>query len=205
MKGVFVTGTGTGVGKTTVSAWLVLHWEADYWKPVQTGTRDGWDADVIRQVAPRARIHPSAYAFPEPLSPHAAAAHARASIDLEAIRPPICSPAADRLLVVEGAGGVLVPLSAKHLMVDLIVRLELPVVIAADSGLGTINHTLLTVEALRQRRIEPVGVVLNGPADPDNAEAIARYGRTRILGTLPRLGNIDEDLAALPPPAWRPK
>ncbi|MBY0429867.1 MAG: dethiobiotin synthase, partial [Rhodospirillales bacterium] len=162
MTGVFVTGTDTGIGKTLVSAWLVRHWRADYWKPVQTGTVEGRDLDVIRrQGVPgdgrRPTLFPSAYEFSAPLSPHAAAALEGAEIVLDRLTAP-----ASELLVVEGAGGALVPLNGQFLMVDLMVRLGLPVLVVARSGLGTINHTLLTLEALRARHLRIAGVVMSG-------------------------------------------
>ncbi len=198
MSGVFVTGTDTGVGKTMIAAWLVLSWRAEYWKPVQSGTLEGWDADVIRQLAPDAVIHPSRHALPEPLSPHQAAARAGRRIGLGDFR----LPATSRPLVVEGAGGVLVPLNETELMVDLMTHLGLPVLVVARSGLGTINHTLLTLEALRRRQLPIAGVILNGPPNPDNRDAIERFGAAPVVGELPPL----PDAAALrrhPPLAWQ--
>ncbi len=199
MIGAFVTGTDTGIGKTWVSAWLVRSWQADYWKPVQSGTLDGCDAEVIRRVAPEAEIHPSAHSLPEPLSPHEAARLAGVTIRLGDFQP----PPTVRPLVVEGAGGVLVPLNATDLMIDLMGRLGLPVVVVARSGLGTINHTLLTLEALRRRGLEPAGVILNGPSNPANRQAIEHFGRIAVVGELPRLDGV-AGLIAHPPLAWRP-
>ncbi len=199
MTGAFVTGTDTGIGKTWVSAWLVRSWRADYWKPVQAGTIEGCDADVVRQAAPGAVIHPSAHTLPEPLSPHEAARLAGVTISIEDFTlPPTGQP-----LVVEGAGGVMVPLNDKDLMVELMARLELPVVVVARSGLGTINHTLLTLEALRRRGIEPAGVILCGPPNPANRRAIEHFGRVAVVGELPPLGGL-ADLAAYPALPWRP-
>jgi dethiobiotin synthetase/malonyl-CoA O-methyltransferase len=199
VRGVFVTGTGTDIGKSWVSAWLVLSWNAAYWKPVQTGTALGCDADLIRQVAPAAQIHDSVYALEHPLSPHAAAARAGIDIRLDAF----ALPAGRRPLVVEGAGGVLVPLNRTELMADLMRRLGLPIVIVAASGLGTINHTLLTIEALRQRGLEPAGIVMNGPPAPDNRAAIEHFGRVTVVGALPRLPSLDA-LRATAPLTWQP-
>lgn len=198
MRGVFVTGTDTEVGKTVVSAWAVRSWRADYWKPVQSGSDDGTDAEEIRRLAEidAARIHPSTYVLRAPLSPHEAARRENEWIRLRAFR----LPETDRPLVVEGAGGVLVPLNEKDLMIDLMARLALPVLVVARSTLGTINHTLLTLAALRRKGLEVAGVVMNGPANPANREAIEHYGRTRVLAELPPLGGATpEALAALPP------
>ena len=199
MNGVFVTGTDTGVGKTLVSAWLVGRWRADYWKPVQSGSVEGTDSDVIARLVPDAVIHPPAYVFKAPLSPDQAARRENALIDLGRIR----LPATQNLLVVEGAGGALVPLRDDMLMIDLMARLGLPVLVVARSGLGTINHTLLTLEALRNRDLAIQGVVMNGPSEPENRAAIERFGRVRVLAELPGLPDAS-DLSSLPQPGWRP-
>ncbi len=203
-SGVFVTGTDTDVGKTVVAACLAAAWSANYWKPVQTGlSSDRGDSATVTDLAglPADRVFPPAYTFQAPLSPHAAAAAERASISLAAIRP----PATSRLIVVEGAGGVLVPLNDTDLMVDLIRALGLPAILVARTTLGTINHTLLSLEALRHRGIEVAGVVLNGLENAGNREAIARYGRVRIVAELPRVERLTPDTvramaARIPPP-----
>lgn len=199
MSAVFVTGTDTGIGKTMVSAWLVRSWGADYWKPVQSGTIEGRDADVVRRVAPSARIHPSTYCLKAPLSPHEAARRQGLTIRTELF----LLPSTDAPLVVEGAGGALVPLNDRDLMVDLMVRLALPVLVVARSGLGTINHSLLTIEALRRRDLTVAGVVLNGPPDAANRAAIERFGRVRVVAELPPLAGSDA-LADHPPLEWQP-
>lgn len=183
-RGVFVTGADTDVGKTVVAACLVRAMGADYWKPVQTGTATAeTDAETVRRLAGigHDRIHPSAYEYPEPLSPHAAAANVDDQIRLAALN----LPNTDHLLVVEGAGGVLVPLNETDLMIDLIERLSLPVVVAVRSTLGTINHTLLTLGALRARGIAVLGVVMVGHPSRSNREAIERYGKVSVLAELP--------------------
>ena len=199
VRGVFVTGTGTDVGKTFVSTWLVRSWKAEYWKPVQTGTMDAWDADLIRRLVPNTRIHDSRHAFSDPLSPHAAAERAGVTIRLE----DFSLPETEAPLVVEGAGGVLVPLNDQDLMVDLMKRLDLPVLLVACSGLGTINHTLLSLEALRSRGLEPAGVILNGPPNPGNRTAIEKFGKVTVVAELPDLVDF-EALKQITPLAWRP-
>lgn len=187
-RGVFVTGTDTGVGKTVVAACLVHRWRAEYWKPIQTGLADEeGDSPTVARLAHPLHIHPPLYALAAPLSPEAAAARAAVSIDFDAFR----LPAGDAPLVVEGAGGVLVPLGGGRSMADLIGRLGLPVVLVARSTLGTINHTLLSLEALAARDCRVMGVVLVGPDAAENAAAIARLGHARILGCLPRLPVVD--------------
>lgn len=190
--GVFVTGTDTGVGKTVVAACLVRAWHAAYWKPVQTGlaTEDGDDTATVVRLAglPPARGHRPVHALQAPLSPHAAAAHEGVRIALDDFH----LPAGPQPLVVEGAGGVLVPLNDDgDLMIDLIARLGLPVVLVARTTLGTINHTLLSLAALRARGIAVAGVILNGPPNPGNRDAIARFGAARVLAELPWVERID--------------
>jgi malonyl-ACP O-methyltransferase BioC/dethiobiotin synthase len=188
--GVFVTGADTGVGKTVVSACLAKAWGADYWKPVQTGLAD--EAGDTRTVADLAglgpeRLHAPAYAFDPPVSPHLAAAAAGTRIGLEDFR----LPTSDRPIVVEGAGGALVPLNESASMLDLIARLGLPVVVVAADRLGAINHTLLTLETLRARGLQVLGVVLTGGPFGDNRAAIERHGRVRILAELPTAERLD--------------
>jgi dethiobiotin synthetase len=171
---VFITGTDTGVGKTTVARYLCNLWKADYFKPIQTGLEK--DSD---QMPEQTFIHPEAYHFKAPLSPHAAAEKEGKEIDLQKIQ----IPQSDRLIV-EGAGGVLVPLNKTHLMIDLIKHLGLPVIIVSRNQLGTINHTLLTLQALQDLPV--LGVVLSGE-DPTNVhhQTIESYGKTKIIGMMP--------------------
>ena len=187
MRGVFVTGTDTDAGKTVVAAALVAALGADYWKPVQSGADElpGGDTGVVARLTgrPRADFPPPAYVFQAALSPDQAA-------ELEGVRidpARIVLPARDRFLVVEGAGGLLVPLDGATLMIDLAARLGLPIVLAARTGLGTINHTLLSLEALARRGLPVAGVVFSGPDHPRNLETIRRLGGAPILGRIPRL------------------
>jgi malonyl-CoA O-methyltransferase len=190
VRGVFVTGTDTGVGKTVVSACLARAWDADYWKPVQTGLADGpSDTAAVAILAdlPKERLHAPAHAFDPPVSPHLAADQAGAwiaagNLDL---------PDSDRLTVVEGAGGALVPLNDHETMLDLMERLNLPVVLVAADRLGAINQTLLTLDALRARGLKVAGVILTGGPFADNAAAIARHGRVSILARLPQAERVD--------------
>jgi len=183
-QGVFVTGTDTGIGKTVVAATLVRAWQADYWKPVQTGlAEETGDTDTVARLsgADPERLHRPRWLLQAPLSPEDAAAPEGVVVALE----DFTLPASSRPLVVEGAGGVLVPLNRDVLMVDLMVRLGLPVVLVARSTLGTINHTLLSVEALRGRGLTLAGVILNGPPNPRNRAAIEAHGRLSVLAELP--------------------
>jgi dethiobiotin synthase len=190
LAGVFVTGSDTGVGKTVVSACLAKAWGADYWKPVQTGlAEEAGDTQTVAGLAGLgpARLHAPAYAFDPPVSPHLAAAGTQTHIALEDFR----LPASDRPIVVEGAGGALVPLNEIDSMLDLMARLDLPVVVAAADRLGAINHTLLTLEALRARGLKVLGVILTGGPFGDNRAAIERHGRVRILAELPTAERLD--------------
>lgn len=181
---VFVTGTDTGVGKTIACAWAMLHSDARYWKPVQAGL-DETDEAVIRGLtdADDDRIVPTVYALPEPLSPHEAARRAGIAIDMDAFM----LPDDGRPLVVEGAGGLMVPLNETALIIDLIAKLALPAILVCRTTLGTINHSLLSLEVLRARGIDITGVVLSGPDVSHNRTAIESYGKVRILGHIPPL------------------
>ncbi|QHC36254.1 dethiobiotin synthase [Komagataeibacter xylinus] len=206
--GVFVTGTDTDVGKTVSSAALVRAWNAAYWKPLQSGTDDApSDSMSLRHLTgPDAtRLYPPAASFGASLSPEDAARQADTRIDPDLITLPDHDPAAGPV-VVEGAGGVFVPIAPDYLMIDLMARLALPVVLVARSTLGTINHTLLSLAALRARGLRVAGVILNGPLEPVGREAIIRHGQVRILAQFPPITPMGPDavaqLAALLPP-WR--
>jgi dethiobiotin synthase len=203
-SGFFVTGTDTGVGKTVVSAALVqyLRGQGDvtYWKPIQTGIEQDDDTTEVGRLASCRveEIRVDGIRLPRPLSPHLSARLAGTSIDASALTLDRRghSGRAHRW-VVEGAGGVLVPINESTLMIDLMAQLGLPVVIAARSGLGTINHTLLTVDALRRRTIDVAGVVMVGDPNVENRRAIEQYGRVAVLGELPHFAPLTpERLAA---------
>jgi dethiobiotin synthetase len=188
LQGFFVTGTDTDVGKTLVSAWLMTHLDADYWKPVQAGTEPETDSATVRRLAEISaeRILPETYILPEAMAPHEAARRAGIRIDMAKLEP----PATDRLLVVEGAGGTLVPLTDEAYVIDLASELHLPVLLVARSTLGTINHTLLSIEALRRRGLPLAGVVMSGPETPHNRAAIERYGQINVIAEIPWLPSV---------------
>jgi dethiobiotin synthetase len=198
VQGFFVTGTDTDVGKTVVSAWLLSHLDACYWKPVQAGTEPETDSMTVRRLANvgEDRILPEAYILPEPLSPNEAAKRAGMVIDMNRLKAPAC----DRPLVVEGAGGLMVPLNDDSFVIDLAAEFRLPMILVARSTLGTINHTLLSLEALRRRGLFIAGVVMNGPETPHNRAAIERYGKTQVLAEIPWLEEVTNDaLKAIEP------
>ncbi|NKJ43110.1 dethiobiotin synthase [Novosphingobium sp. SG720] len=179
-----VTGTDTGIGKTVFSAALANALGAHYWKPVQSGLDDGADRDAVATLAqlPPERVLPEAYRLTQPLSPHRAAELDGLQIDPARLAPPELDN-----LVVEGAGGALVPITRGTLYADLFAWWNLPVIIVARTGLGTINHSLLTVEALRARGVPIHGIAFVGAANEDNEQTIAAMGKVRRLGRLDRL------------------
>lgn len=189
-KGYFVTGTDTNVGKTVLSALLVAALDAVYWKPVQTGATQGTDRESVRTWAGASeeRLLPERYIFDPAVSPHLAAREAGVRIDLDSFEFP--DTHAGRTWVVEGAGGVMVPLNERELMRDLMRRLGLPVVVAARTALGTINHTLLTLAALRDAHLDVRGVVLIGDENIENRRAIEQFGNIPVIGHIPLLESI---------------
>jgi dethiobiotin synthetase len=178
---IVVTGTDTGIGKTVASAALAWRLGASYWKPVQAGVEDGSDSEAVAQLA-GVEVLPEAYRLNTPCSPHLAAEIDGVTIDPTRLTP----PAAERL-VIEGAGGALVPVTRELLYADLFARWQLPVVIVARTALGTINHSLLTIEALRARRVPIAGMLFVGDEVADSQATICAIGRVRSLGRLPRL------------------
>ncbi|MGH9328445.1 MAG: dethiobiotin synthase [Terriglobia bacterium] len=190
---LFVTGTDTNVGKTVLSALLTVALEGIYWKPVQTGSEDGTDRATVMQLAglPEARTIEECYCFRPPVSPHLAAREAGMRIDLRRISLSACSPS--RRVIVEGAGGVLTPLNEHETMLHLIRHLGFPAVVASRTSLGTINHTLLTLEALRSARVETLGVVMLGPEHLENRRAIEAYGKVQVVGHVPVIETINRE------------
>jgi dethiobiotin synthetase len=190
MSGFFVTGTDTGVGKTVLSALLFAALDGMYWKPVQTGAIEGTDRDSVRLWAECAedRLLPERYCFDSPVSPHLASREAGVRIALDAFELP--ASLGNRPCIVEGAGGAMVPLNEHDLMIDLMRRFGLPVVVAARTSVGTINHTLLTLAALRAADLSVRGVVLIGAENMENRRAIEHYGNIRVVGYIPVLERI---------------
>ncbi|MBD2462322.1 dethiobiotin synthase [Oscillatoria sp. FACHB-1407] len=180
----FVTGTDTNVGKTVVSAMLTLGLEGTYWKPVQSGLEPMTDTDYVRSVTQLDETHflPERFRLTQPLSPHRSAELDGVEIHLADFQFPKVLPTYP--LIVEGAGGLLVPLNKTDLIIDLIQHLSLPVCLVARTQLGTINHTLLSIRQLQQANIPILGVIMNGELNPSNREAIAHYGQVPILGEL---------------------
>ena len=180
-----ICGTDTDVGKTVVSALVVQGLGATYWKPVQSGLEGGGDSGRLQALLqlPAERLLPEAYRLQTPVSPHWAAELEGITIDPARLALPAVAGA----LVVETAGGLLVPLRRDWLQIDQLAAWGLPVLLVARSGLGTLNHTLLSVEALRHRSIPLLGLVLNGPLHPDNPATLAAMAQAPVLAQLPPL------------------
>jgi dethiobiotin synthase len=173
-----------------------------YWKPIQTGTLEDDDTATVRWLAAcdEAELCEAGVRLAQPVSPHLAARLSGVSIDLETVVEGAAGFAASDRWIVEGAGGVLVPLNDTALMADLMVRLSLPVLVVARTTLGTINHTLLTIEAIRHRALTVAGVLLSGEPNRDNRNAIEAYGRVPVVGDVGRLPAVSpETLAAVAP------
>jgi dethiobiotin synthetase len=188
-----ICGTDTDVGKTIVSALFVQGLKASYWKPVQSGTEGGGDRQRVIDLLglPKERWQQEAYAFQAPVSPHWAAEREGRCIDPEQLK----LPDIDGPLVVETAGGLMVPLTRHWLQIQQLERWKLPVVLVARSELGTLNHTLLSLEALRGRNIAIIGLVINGPPHTDNSRTLNELGAVPLLCELPPL--VDLNAAAL--------
>jgi dethiobiotin synthetase len=189
---IVVTGTDTGIGKTVFSAGLVDLLGGVYWKPVQSGLGEETDSQAVARLAglPPERVLPEAFRLSQPLSPHRAAEIDGVAIDADRLAPP---PTA-RPLIIEGAGGLMVPLDHRTLFIDVFARWLAPVVLCARTSLGTINHTLLSIEALRTRSIPLLGIAFIGDEVPDTERVIAGFGKIRVLGRLPRLDPLSPDV-----------
>ncbi|MHC2466363.1 dethiobiotin synthase [Bradyrhizobium embrapense] len=189
---IVVTGTDTGIGKTIFSAGLAGFLGASYWKPVQSGLEEETDAQLVARLAGLAadRIVPERYRLRTPASPHQSAAIDGVRIDPAALDVP---DTRGRPLVIEGAGGLMVPLNDDTLYMDMFERWRLPVVLCARTVLGTINHSLLSVEALRRRRIDILGIAFIGESNPESERAICAFGQVRRLGRLPWLSPLTAD------------
>jgi dethiobiotin synthetase len=191
-ESVFVTGTDTNVGKTLLSALLVAALDGVYWKPIQTGAREGADRQTVIKLAeiPEERALPECYCFDPPVSPHLAAEASGVRIDLERIQPPrdVGSP-----VIAEGAGGILVPINDSQLMLDLARHIGYPILIASRTALGTINHTLLTVRALVCAKLPIKGVVMIGNRNRENERSIEHFAAVPIVGRIPWLDKINRE------------
>ena len=187
---IVVAGTDTGIGKTVFAAGLADLLGADYWKPIQAGLEGETDSAVVARLGGLSddRVVPERYRWQTPASPHHAAAIDGVRIAVESLEVP---DTGGRPLVIEGSGGLLVPLDRTTLYIDVFARWRLPVVLCARTALGTINHSLLSIEALRNRQIELLGIAFIGESYPESERAICEIGNVRRLGRLPRLSPLN--------------
>ena len=193
-KGFFITGTDTGVGKTFFTSILLQKFNYDYWKPIQTGTFIDNDTLNLKKILSSnyIKFYKSSYSLNKPLSPHLASKYQNILINMNKIK----KPKSFKPLIVEGAGGVLVPLNKNKLMIDLIKKIKFPVIIISKSILGTINHTLMTIEILKKNKVNIFGVVLNNikkkKEGDDNAKSIEDFGKVKVLLKIPFLKDINK-------------
>ena len=191
MAKYFITGIGTGIGKTLISAILTEKLKADYWKPIQSGDLDTSDSITLGSLISNTKtvIHPESYRLAQPLSPHLSARLDGIEIDLNKINMPLT----ENDLIIEGAGGLMVPLNEKELIIDLIKKLNVEVILVSQNYLGSINHTLLSVNLLKQYEIPIKGIIFNGDENVETEKYIQQYTKIKKLGSLPSLKNIDKE------------
>ncbi|WP_316803547.1 dethiobiotin synthase [Pedobacter nototheniae] len=194
MTKYFITGIGTGIGKTLISAILTEKLKADYWKPIQSGDLESSDSLTVKSLISNTKtiIHPESYQLTQPLSPHLSAALDDVKIDLENIT----APHTENNLIIEGAGGLMVPLNEDKLIVDLIKHLNVEVILVSQNYLGSINHTLLSINLLNQYGIKIRGIIFNGDENPENQRYILQYSKLKSLGYVPRLDVINQNNVA---------
>lgn len=187
----FITGIGTDVGKTIASAIVVEALEADYWKPIQAGDLDCSDTHKVKSRIsnPKSQFHSNAYALNTPASPHYAAEIDGITIDLKQIK----EPKTDNHLVIEGAGGILVPINDKDCIADLIQK-EYKVILVSRHYLGSINHTLLTIEALKNRKIDVAGIIFSGDENKATEEIILKKTSAKCIGRIDNEPYFDENV-----------
>ncbi len=186
MKRIFVTGIGTDIGKTVVSAIITEALQADYWKPVQAGNLDFSDTDRVKELVTNTKsfFHPETHRLQLPASPHQAAAAENIVINPVNFN----LPDTNNHLIIEGAGGLMVPLSRNFLIIDLIAQLNAEVILVSHNYLGSINHTLLSILGLQQRQIPIKGLIFNGPPNPATENFITEYsGLPKLAVLLPEL------------------
>lgn len=186
----FITAIGTDSGKTLVSSILVEALKADYWKPVQAGMPT--DSETVGSLISNelTKIHPETHLLKIPASPHAAAKFEHLSIQLD----DFVLPETDADVIIEGAGGVLVPLNDQDFVIDIAVALETPVILIANLYLGSINHTLLTVDYLKRNEIAVKGIIFNGESNLESERIIEKHSGYKVLLRLPKLGLVNKEV-----------
>ena len=189
-KTYFVTGIGTEIGKTISSAVLVEKLNADYWKPIQAGDLDNSDTLKVQNLITNkvSQFHPEAYRLTQPFSPHYAAELDGVEIELSKI----IIPKTNNNLIIEGAGGLMVPINQNELMIDLIKKLNVEVILISKNYLGSINHTLLSIESLKNRNISIKGIIFNGVKTEATESIIIKRTGLKFLGRVLEMDNIDK-------------
>jgi dethiobiotin synthetase len=192
MKPLFITGIGTDIGKTLISAILVEKLKADYWKPIQSGDLHNSDTMKVKSLITNATsvFHPESYRLTQPFSPHKSADIDGIIIELQSISLPKTS---NNTLIIEGAGGLMVPLNDREYIIDLIQELEAEVILVIKNYLGSINHTLLSLELLKARNIPVKGLIFNGENDSYSEQAILNHSKLSILGRVPIVDEINKE------------
>ncbi len=191
----FVTGIGTGIGKTICSAVLVEKLKADYWKPIQSGDLEQSDSLSIKSLISNTKtvIHPEKYRLTQPLSPHLSAKLDGVEIELKQLIP----PTTQNNLIIEGAGGLMVPLNEEELILDLIKNLAVEVIVVSQNYLGSINHTLLTINTLKQHHVKIKGIVFSGEENLESQRYILKYSGLHLIGRIPFLNNLSKEEISL--------
>jgi dethiobiotin synthetase len=189
-KPIFITGIDTGIGKTIVSAVLVEKLKADYWKPIQSGDLEWSDTNKVQSLVTNTTscFHPEAYRLSQPCSPHKSAAIDGINIDPQKI----VLPSTNNTLIIEGAGGLMVPLNNSFLMIGLIRHLGAEVILVSQNYLGSINHTLLSIYALKKEQIPIKGIIFNGTKDIYSKEFILEHSGLELLGHIPEYDPLDK-------------
>ncbi len=192
MRKIFVTGIGTDVGKTIVSAVLVEALKADYWKPIQAGTIPTTDSLLVKELIfnTQSKIYPEAFLLREPMSPHAAAELEHVEITIDKVKVPETT----NTLIIEGAGGLMVPLNKNELVIDLIKKCDAEVILVIQNYLGSINHSLLSIELLKQKKAKILGVIISGNENKASEEFILNYSRLKLLGRINKEVTFDKSV-----------
>ena len=188
-KRIIICGTDTDVGKTIVSSFFVQGLKGTYWKPIQSGTEEGTDTKTVCNLLSLepSRYLSEIYKFKAPVSPHWAAEQESGFIEPSNLK----LPDLDELIIIETAGGLMVPLNRDWLQIDQLKVWGAPIILVARTGLGTLNHTLLSLEALKHRNLDVLGIVLNGAPHKDNPKTLEQFGDTKILATLPIFDEVN--------------
>ena len=186
-----ICGTDTDVGKTLISSFFVRGLNSYYWKPIQSGIESETDSQAVARLTKvnKEKIINEAYIFREPVSPHWAAEIDQKVINFQLLNLPIF----DESLIVETAGGLMVPITRNHLQIDQIKKWDIPIILVCKSGLGTLNHTLLSIEALKKRNIKILGLVINGEKHLDNPKTLTEFSSLPIIAEFPFIEKIDSN------------